>query len=54
MQQLPSEQDTKQLASAAVIDAMEVTGCSLTGKELPLQEVDELTEELIAEGGVWM
>jgi len=53
MQQLPSEQDTKQMASAAVIDAMEVTRCSLTGEELPLQEVDELTEELIAEGGVW-
>ncbi|XP_065890875.1 RPA-interacting protein B-like isoform X3 [Dysidea avara] len=49
MEHLPSEQDTKQMASAAVTDAMEVARCSLTGEELPLQEVDELTEELIAE-----
>ena len=53
MEHLPSEQDTKQMASAAVTDAMEVARCSLTGEELPLQEVDELTEELIAEGGVY-
>jgi len=52
MEQPPSELVTKQMASAAVMDAMEVTQCSLGGEELPLQEIDELTKELITEGGV--